>query len=75
MNNLKKRITVIALAMVMSLCNFLSVKAEHDDGNLIEYYRVVDEINQKYNAQITMPSENQLKDAGILEISVKGFKI
>lgn len=44
------------------------------EDNIDAYYDAVDELNEKYNAEITMPSRNEIADSGILDMSVDEFK-
>lgn len=73
MEKILKRMKSIFL-VCMLLCIETTTIYANPVPQLSDYYHVIEALNQKYDASITMPAENELDTENILKLSLDEFK-
>ena len=61
----------MCLLFVVQIVNGYSVKAGEREKDVEAYYAVVDELNEKYNSEITMPSITEFVNSKLYQLNVE----
>ena len=62
---------MLYLLFVVQIVNGYSVKAGEREKDVEAYYAVVDELNEKYNSEITMPSISEFVNSKLYQLNVE----
>ena len=64
----------MCLLFVVQILNGYNVKAGEREKDVAAYYAVVDELNEKYNSEITMPPITEFVNSKLYQLNAEEFR-